>query len=290
MPDFEELDLGGGFKIRRTYAHLMAHAMMAFARASAGAHHPAPWRAVPGGFTFDVDAEVEMPMEIDGTDLKQDDITQILIGLIRLTVLPQIVAPAVASCSFSLLKDQPEEKVQLLESLPKFFPIFSPYNGAITVDQFEWIKHHLRNAILLLNKHGAVRLGLDALSGVQHIQSSALSIVSLWAALESIFSVDSEISFRVSASIAAYLEPTGEQRLALFSAVKKLYSTRCKAAHAGKACDVNDLLATANLLRRVLVTILESGVIPTKTNMERYLFGADSPPICENADAVKTAS
>lgn len=54
----ESFDLGDGLRLSKTYAHLMSPFLMAFAPAPPGGHHPAPWRAASGGFSFDVNAEL----------------------------------------------------------------------------------------------------------------------------------------------------------------------------------------------------------------------------------------
>ena len=54
----DSFDIGEGICLRKTYAHLMAPFMMAFKPAPPGGHHPAPWKAASGGFSFDVNAEL----------------------------------------------------------------------------------------------------------------------------------------------------------------------------------------------------------------------------------------
>ncbi len=49
--------------LRRTYAHLMGHFMVAFTRPEPGKHHPGPWKHAAGGFTADVTSELFIPKE-----------------------------------------------------------------------------------------------------------------------------------------------------------------------------------------------------------------------------------
>jgi hypothetical protein len=53
----DEFELGHGLKISKTFAHLMAPFLMAFAPAPPGKHHPGPLSAVSGGMGFDILAE-----------------------------------------------------------------------------------------------------------------------------------------------------------------------------------------------------------------------------------------
>jgi hypothetical protein len=59
----DQFDFGEGIVMRRTFVHIMAPYMAAFAPASRGEPHPAPWRAVAGGFGFDIFAELFVPLE-----------------------------------------------------------------------------------------------------------------------------------------------------------------------------------------------------------------------------------
>jgi hypothetical protein len=118
-------------------------------------------------------------------------------------------------------------------------------------------------------------LAADAMDSGQFVQSTALTLVSLWGALEALFSPStSELKFRVSALIAAYLEPPGKARLDLQREVAKLYDKRSAAAHGKPKHTAADLLATFQLLRRVLLSMIDAGTVPTKSDLEERLFGA----------------
>jgi hypothetical protein len=81
------------------------------------------------------------------------------------------------------------------------------------------------------------------------------------------------LRFRVSALIAAFLEPPGESRLAVQKHVAALYDKRSAAAHGLPRHDRNDVLDTLNLLRRVALMIIDNKKVPTKRELEAKLFG-----------------
>ena len=62
-----DFELGCGVVLSRTYAHLFAPFMAAFTPAPPGGHHPAPWKAATGGFSFDITAQLRMPGEASET-------------------------------------------------------------------------------------------------------------------------------------------------------------------------------------------------------------------------------
>jgi hypothetical protein len=99
------------------------------------------------------------------------------------------------------------------------------------------------------------------------------SIVVMWGALEQLFSrKDSELSFRVSAVIAAYMEPVGPARLAMFKHVRQLYNQRSRAAHGGTANERASLEDTFFLLRRALMQMIEKRDVPSIDDLERNVF------------------
>ena len=100
-------------------------------------------------------------------------------------------------------------------------------------------------------------------------------MVSIWGALEALFSPSTtELKFRVSALIAAFLEPPGMERAKLQKEIAKLYDKRSAAAHGKPKHEPEDLLSSFNLLRRVLIAIIASGKVPSKNDLEGMLFGS----------------
>lgn len=99
-------------------------------------------------------------------------------------------------------------------------------------------------------------------------------MVSLWGALESLFSPSRpELSFRVSGLIAAYLEDFGAARQALQKKVAKLYDVRPFAAHGKPKDDPNALVETFELLRRAIINMINDEHVPSKAELESRLFG-----------------
>lgn len=99
--------------------------------------------------------------------------------------------------------------------------------------------------------------------------------MALWSALEALFSpAHTELRFRVTASIATFLEPPGAARLALQKKAAKLYDARSKVVHGAADPQINALVETHDLTKRVLVKIIEDNHVPTREEIEGSLFGA----------------
>ena len=82
-----------------------------------------------------------------------------------------------------------------------------------------------------------------------------------------------ELSFRVSANIAAYLEPPGRGRYICFKKIKALYDSRSKAAHGSGEADLMPYAETYAIARRVLLKMIEDRHVPDRKELEAGLFG-----------------
>lgn len=274
--DEERYDLGHGVTLDRTFAHMFGSFVMAFsAPSAAGQHHPGPWKSVIGGSSFDVVAELRVPADLPKPMGSQMDVARMVIMLLRLGVHPGISSPVVANYPLASLSGRSDKEIWLRanEHSARHFAVVSEATS-ITPLHAEWIAKTWPVAMKLQRESEEFVLAMEALDGSHFIQNSALALVSLWAALEALFSPStSELKFRVSALIAAFLEPPGATRYARQRAVAKLYDKRSAAAHGKPKHEDADLLATMNLVVEVLAKILSDGRVCTKPEMEQSLFG-----------------
>lgn len=270
----EAWNLGHGVKLRPVFAHLFAHFMMAFAPAEPGKPHPGPWSATRGGIAHDITAELFVPAESTAPLGSPDAIARAIAFTLRLGVDP--------AASLSIISNRPfEASAQTASSDTWLYPLEAeerrfrlatsgePFNAAAA----SWVTERWPVALRFISQSSEFALAVDALNTGQFVHRSALTIMALWAALEALFSPStSELRFRVSALIAAYLEPPGPTRHARAKEVAKLYDRRSSAAHGGSKHDDADVLASFNLVREVLTKMLDDKHIPTKEELERGLY------------------
>ena len=108
------------------------------------------------------------------------------------------------------------------------------------------------------------------------IPHHALTLVSLWGALEALFSPStSELRFRVSILIASYIHPPGQQRADMQKEVFDLYDKRSAAAHGKPEHNVDRLMQTFNILQRVLMRMIGEKEVHRATNAETSVFKID---------------
>ena len=106
------------------------------------------------------------------------------------------------------------------------------------------------------------------------MRDPSLALVSLWGALENIFSpTKSELRFRLSALIASYLEAPGPKRLELQRHVARMYDARSTPGNGVVEDDAVVLRDTFELLRRVIISIIDRRHVPSKEELEANLFG-----------------
>lgn len=274
--DEASFELGGGICIIKTYAHLMAPFVMAFKPALPGTHHPGPWKAASGGFRFDVSAELLIPANIKEKFGSKIGVARTILFLLRLGVNPAITLPVFSNYPFESLVDVEDNKARLqpFEVQPRHFPL-GVVGGKATPEAVKWVADRWQATHRLKGESADFALAVEAIDNGQFVQSSALTLVSLWGALEALFSPStSELRFRVSALIAAFLEGPGVDRHRLQKEVAKLYDKRSAAAHGKPKHEAADLLATFNLLRQILMKIIDDGVVPNRESLDALLFGS----------------
>lgn len=275
----EELfELGDGITLRKTYAHLMAPFMVAFKPAPPGGHHPTPWKTASGGVSIDVNAELFIPSHIEEQYGSRIGIARTLVFLIRLTVNPATTLPVFSNYAFASHKDIPDNQFILFpfETQTRYFPI-GVVGGKANADTLVWVRDQWQTVHKLISENTEFSFAVEAIDMGQFVQNSTLTMVSLWGALEALFSPSAnELKFRVSSLIASYLEAPGVKRLELQKEVAKLYDKRSAAAHGKPTHKSKDLLDTFNLLRKILMIIILRKKVPSKDDLEGMLFGSVS--------------
>jgi hypothetical protein len=216
-------DLGHGIQISQTYAHFMAPFLMAFKPPSPGKPHPAPWKSASGGLAIGIAAELSLPLSYRPGDLDRLNTIWWIVALLRLKVGASVFVPVVSSERFAGIPSISEE--------PELLPIeihlnrLVPYGGTdprLGTDDLEWLKSHWEPGSQLL-KNEDFSTAFISVDSCLWNSNPALALVMIWGALERLFSTShQELSFRVSANLATFLEVPGSDRLTCLKRVKSL--------------------------------------------------------------------
>jgi hypothetical protein len=273
----EEFNFGHNIVLRKTYAHIAAPYIAAFSPAEKGKPHPAPWKAVSGGMSFDIQAELEIPSEFTLPNWF-DRVNPVwwFAALLRLKASNMAMIPVIANKSFGEIatsKDEPS--FWSIEIKPSRLLLVENPNTDLGETDLQWIQKYWVSGGDLMNKNDDFNLAFQAIDSCVWSNSQSLALVSLWGALERLFSPSHyELSFRISATIASYLEPPGKERHEFYRRVKKLYDARSKAAHGSPLEESKSLFETYELLKRALVKMIEENHVPSRNELESFLFGA----------------
>jgi hypothetical protein len=274
----EPFDLGHGITLRSTYAHLFAANMMAFARAADGKAHPAPWRAARGGFGYDIEAELAVPTggQLPG-GLSADDAVWLIAALLRLAEYAYLMVPVISDVSFDEAPTSKQEPLlRPFEIEPRILHSGSDEVSRISAGNLTWVKSIWPRTAELMRTCSPLNVALRAADACTVRGRTASALLMAWGALEELFAPSrAELRFRVSAHIAAYLEPVGPKRLELFKSVADLYNVRSKAAHTAQDAEVAALVQSFVILRNALVRMVDEGAVPTQADFEKRLFCGD---------------
>lgn len=117
---------------------------------------------------------------------------------------------------------------------------------------------------------------LEATDQCMFARHRSLALLWLWGGLEAIFSPDkAELRYRISSAIASFLEPSGVPRMNAQKSIAKLYDSRSAAAHGREDKKADSLQDTYALARRAVLKMIEDNRVPSHTELEAKLFGAD---------------
>ena len=236
---------------------------------------PAFWQM--GAREKDITAQLIIPRHVAKSFDERFELARFAVLVLRLWSDPGIGLHVVSSHRFEELCELPDNDrpfIVPIETRPRHFPL-GTIDPTSVLASLKWVQENWRAAHKLYSSSTEFRLAADSLDAGQFVPNHALTLVSLWASLEAIFSPStSELKFRVSALIAAYLEPPSAKRLELQKQVASLYDMRSAAAHGKPRHEPEHLLKSFELVRRVLLRMIHEAAVPTKELLERRLFSA----------------
>lgn len=220
----EPFDMGNGVILRPTYAHLFAANMMAFGRATEGKYHPAPWRAARGGFSYDIEVELAVPIgqQLPG-ELRAEDTVWLIAALLRLAKYTYLMVPVISDVSFDVaVSSKRDPLLQPFEIEPRILHATDEKMSRLKIEDLLWVKSVWPRTAELLRTCSPLNMALRAADACTVRDRPASALLTAWGALEELFAPSrAELRFRVSAHIAAYLEPVGPKR-------RELFKTSCR--------------------------------------------------------------
>jgi hypothetical protein len=247
-----------------------------------GKHHPAPWKATSHFESFSIFTELLIPASYTPPNgLSHYDVARVITIMMRLFCDPKIRFLIRSSHSLSTIAALPDKEIliQPVEATRQFIELeLADQDPISSAGRLYWVRNNWQNAVHLMASHADFRLAMEAFEMSTFIPHHALTLVSLWGALEALFSPStSELRFRVSILIASYIYPPGQQRADMQKEIFELYDKRSAAAHGKPKHNTDHLMQTFNILQRVLMRMIGEKEVPSKTALNNMLLGVDEP-------------
>lgn len=270
----EEYEMCEGIKFRKIFSHFMHTNTMAFSRALPGKHHPAPWVALPGSTGEDIEVELVVDEHnLFHSQIEIHTLIWLIVSLIRIAYKPDINIIILSKCGIEEMKNTDGNDVAAVYETKK--RRFKRDDAIIELQVLDWIKENLSGAINLYKKEQYKTL-LHAFDYAQYNELTSTSMISIWGALEQVFSANAgELRYRVSISLATYIEEIGQKRYDLYKKIQKLYDERSNAAHRNAKIKMEDLLESFYILSQIIIKITERKTIPDQETLEKMILAPE---------------
>jgi hypothetical protein len=259
------VEIAPGASLSPAYTHVMSPYILAFKKPEGHAPHPGPWKtAKSGGLGFDVEVQFALEQGSCPTNFDRLNTLWWLLALLRLHHAVGIHIPVISDTPFNEAASASPE--------PTFWPLemassrlrFDAPKGAQTIsaDTLNWLKVNFVRSSKLM-KNSRFNLAFRALDSSHGVAMPSSSMLLIWSALEALFRPgQSNITLKLCASIATYLEPALSPRDKLFAEAKRLYEVRGKVTHAAEHPEFDDVAASFSLARKCFIRALERIEIP----------------------------
>ncbi|MDD5657386.1 MAG: HEPN domain-containing protein [Elusimicrobia bacterium] len=251
--------------------------------AAAGAEGFNAW-AVLGPIARNCTAEVESARDSDTTP-GYDTLNRawLAASLLVLRGFTRHMCVALSSYSWNLVAGhQKRTKERLPPFKGKLLDFYTTLhlNGAaksqpLTQDDATWIKAHFLAFNKLASESESFRFALEAATDWRYATDTRAAVSRLWAGIEAIFGIKTELVHRISLNSACLLAKRGAERTKRFHAVKELYDLRSKAVHGAGLSDEKLMKAVSesfDLLSALLMNAISRGRLPTSEDIDHVVF------------------
>ena len=184
-----------------------------------------------------------------------------------------ILLGALLNCNVmcNLQSDQPIEKIaqaQYVHVTNYELRAFLSTAYSISEADEEWIFKNYDAAYALLEKE-CYQTAVHAMASYRWHSVPRVQLAVIWSGIESLFNVNTEVSFRISLYIANFLSDNEAEAKQIFKQVRKMYSLRSSAVHGNKTKDnlESAVVESADLLNRILRRCAETGSLPDVDNL-----------------------
>jgi hypothetical protein len=182
---------------------------------------------------------------------------------------------ALLNQSWNNLKNIENIQANLCDYHVKMLRIDSLNESIIENNDIEWIRNYFEIANSLAFKYEKFRYALEVINSWRYCIDIKSAIAIIWAAIESIVNVSSEITYRLSLSISSILYERGDVRIKKFKEVKTLYGLRSKVVHGSnlKEAEIEKTLTGSfNVLSELIIYMIENNRMLDEADFQSAIF------------------
>lgn len=146
---------------------------------------------------------------------------------------------------------------------------------AFDAEDAAWIARHLDTFNELAAHSERFRFALEAAVDWRYSKDARAAIARLWAGIESLFGISSELVYRISLLAAVLLHPRGEARFRAYKRVRASYAVRSKAVHGEPISDEKlyaGMSEAFDILSSLLLNIIQRARVPTEEDLHKELL------------------
>jgi hypothetical protein len=257
----DEFEIARGLSVAKTYAHLIAPFLLAFARPTRpSAPHPGPWASLHGR-GLDITAEVRVADGSEPLGFDRLNTLWFVVALLRLRLAQPLQMVLLSDRPLITVHANTENANLLPVELDLSRPITAPRRAMDQAD-LDWLRLHIYSADTLMVDPEFNR-AFRTLDQAVAIPNPGAGIIIAWAAIEALLRPGAQrITDRVSRALAALLHPPGPARDRTLGMVVKSYEARGGAAHAGRAPEAEQFQTAFALARAAFIATIEAGRLP----------------------------
>ena len=169
----------------------------------------------------------------------------------------------------------PNFKGGLLDVHRQFFMTGEYRKNFLNQEDIDWISNNYETFNKFAAESKNFRLALESAIDWRYLNNSRMAIASLWAGIEAVIGISSELNHRISLYCSSLLTERGQARKEFFDKVKKLYIMRSKAVHGDSLEEgvlVGAMQDSYELLNKLLLLSIEKGHILGQDDFDHAVF------------------
>lgn len=191
------------------------------------------------------------------------------------TFRQQLAEEGVEKAVFEPTNKLPDFKGGLLDYHLQLFIPRETRSTAFDSAEATWFSSNFERFNQLASSDERFRFALEAAIDWRYAKDPRAAVARVWAGIESLLGINSELVYRVSLCAATIVASRGPDRIAAFKKMKALYGIRSKAVHGEPI--VEDKLFTGlhdsfEILRTLLLDAVERGTVRTEDDFCRELL------------------